>query len=96
MIFDIARNSVLFAALLIVLAVVEETIVGLFEGKTAAALLAELTGHTGLQAVAASVIMVLVLVPYFAFHEIMERLGEGTMKRLLLERYESGLKAEGR
>jgi hypothetical protein len=88
MAMDIARNALLFAILLIVLALIEEIIVGWFHDKSPAAVLADMTGHSGLQVLATALLMVLVLIPYFAFHEITERLGEGVLMRMLLERRE--------
>jgi len=87
MAIDIARNALLFALLLIVLAVVEELVVGRFHGRMAADVLGEMTGHSVLQVLATALLMVLVLVPYFAFHEITRRLGEGSLRKMLLDRY---------
>lgn len=86
MILDIARNALLFAALLIVLTVIEELVVGWFKGKGPAVVLGELTGHSGLQVLATALLMVLVLVPYFAFQQITDRLGDGALLRMSLER----------
>jgi hypothetical protein len=85
MIQDIARNALLFAILLCVLSVLEEVIVGWFHGKTPAAVLADMTGHSVLQVVATALLMVLILIPYFGYVEITERLGEGVLLRMLLE-----------
>jgi hypothetical protein len=90
MIVDIGRNAVVFAGLLIVLSVVEEIIVGWFHGKGPSAVLAEMTGHSGLQVLATTLLIVLVLIPYFAFHEITARLGEGALVHMLVERRERG------
>lgn len=95
MALDIARNALLFAVLLIILAIIEEVVVGWFHAKSPAVVLAELTGHSGLQVLATALLMVLVLIPYFAFHEITDRLGEGVLMRMLLERRDrSGAKLQ--
>ncbi|MFO1148668.1 MAG: DUF4339 domain-containing protein [Alsobacter sp.] len=88
MALDIGRNALLFATLLVILAVIEEIVVGWFHGKAPAVVIAEMTGHSGLQVLATTLLMVLVLVPYFAFEEITERLGEGALLRMLLQRQE--------
>jgi hypothetical protein len=85
MILDIARNALLFAILLCALSVLEEIIVGWFHGRTPLAVLADMTGHSVLLVVATALIMVLILIPYFAYLEITERLGEGALLRMLLE-----------
>jgi hypothetical protein len=83
---DIGKNALLFAVLLCILAVVEEVLVGWFHGKSPGVVLVEMTGHSGLQVLATTIVMTLVLIPYFAFHEITDRLGEGALVRMLLER----------
>jgi hypothetical protein len=90
MVLDIARKALVFALLLVVLSVVEEIGVGWFHGKTPARVLADMTGDSVLQVLATTLLMVLVLVPYFAFHEITEQLGEGELLRMLVARKERG------
>lgn len=85
MIQDIARNALLFAILLCVLSVLEEVIVGWFHGKAPAAVLADMTGDSALQVGASALLMVLILIPYFGYVEITERLGEGVLLRMLLD-----------
>jgi hypothetical protein len=87
MVVDIARDALIFAALLGVLDVLEEIIVGWIHGKSSAVVLAEMTGDSGLQVLATALLLVLVLIPYFAFHEITERLGEGSLVHMLVERH---------
>jgi hypothetical protein len=89
MLVEIGRKALLFAGLLILLNVIEEVIVGWFHHKPPAAVLAEMTGDSALQVLATAFLMVLVLVPYFAFRAVTERLGEGVLARMLLARAEA-------
>jgi len=83
---DILKKSVLFLVFLIALTVVEETIVGYFHGRTIIEALGELGGGTLQQAFAVSLLMLIILIPYFTFRLVADRLGEGVLWRLLTER----------
>lgn len=85
---DIGRKALIFGILLIVLSFVEEIVVGWFHGKSPAAVIAEMTGDSVLQVLATTFLIILVLIPYFAFHEITGRLGEGALLRMLVGRHE--------
>ena len=80
----IAWQALLFASLLIVLTVVEELIVGTIHGKSAMAIVSELADGSLMEAAATSLLMVLVLTPYFAMREINGELGDGVLFRMLL------------
>lgn len=86
LLINIFKKSLLFAILLIVLSIGEELIAGYFHGRTNQQVFSELAGGTLQQAFATSILMLLILVPYFAFREIGDRLGEGTLWRLLTSR----------
>jgi hypothetical protein len=64
-------KSLLFLPLLLVLSAVEETLVGLIHGRPIGSALSE--GGTPLQIVASSVLVLLILIPYFAFKALDER-----------------------
>ncbi|MGO8912337.1 MAG: DUF4339 domain-containing protein [Bradyrhizobium sp.] len=83
---DILKKSVLFLVFLIALTVVEEIIVGYFHGRTITEALGELGGGTLQQALASSLLMLIILIPYFTFRVVAVRLGEGVLWRLLTER----------
>lgn len=78
----IAWKSVAFLVLLIVLTLVEELLVGMIHGKSAAQVLAEL-GSQPLEVLASSVLMFLILVPFFAFQEISRALGPRALHQVL-------------
>ena len=83
---DILKKSVLFLVVLIALTVVEEIIAGYFHGRTIQVVLGEFGGGTLQQAFALSLLMLIILIPYFTFRVIAVRLGEGVLWRLLTER----------
>jgi hypothetical protein len=80
----IAWQALLFATLLIILTVIEELIVGTIHGKSPMAIVSELADGSLMEAAATSLLMVLVLLPYFAMREINSELGEGALFRMLL------------
>jgi hypothetical protein len=91
---DILKNSVLFVVFLIALTVVEELVVGYFHGRTSQEVLSEMAGGTLPQAFAVSTLMLLTLIPYFAFRGVADHLGKGVLWTLLTERSNpSGVRA---
>ena len=83
---DILKKSVLFVIFLIALTVVEEIIVGYFHGRTSQEVFSEMAGGTLPQAFAVALLMLLILIPYFTFRGITDRLGEGVLWKLLTQR----------
>jgi hypothetical protein len=82
----IIRKSALFFLLIIVLSVVEEVIVGLLHGRSAADTMVGL-GHGRLgEIMATSLLLFLILIPYFAYREIDRMLGEGKLLEMLRRR----------
>ena len=79
----ILYKSVLFLLLLIGLSVVEEAIIGLVHHRTIGASLIELgRGRLG-TIMASSLLLWLILIPYFAYKELDMALGEGKLRQLL-------------
>jgi hypothetical protein len=94
LLIDILKNSVLFVMFLIALTVVEELVVGYFHGRTSQEVLSEMAGGTLPQAFAVSILMLLTLIPYFAFRGVADHLGKGVLWKLLTERSNpSGVRA---
>jgi hypothetical protein len=83
LIYPILHKSFAFLALLLVLDVIEEVIVGLVHGRSIVGALAEIGGGTWRQMLATCLLFLLILLPYFAYREVGEFLGEGTMRRIL-------------
>jgi hypothetical protein len=71
-----------FLVLLIILTIIEEAVVGLFHHRSIAASLGELAGVRLAETLAGYLIMLLVLIPYFAFRVLGEALGEGRLVRM--------------
>lgn len=80
----IAWKALLFASLLIILSVIEELVVGTIHGKSPVTIFSELADGSLVLAAATSLLMVLVLTPYFAMREINSELGDGILLRMLL------------
>jgi len=69
----IAAKSAVFFVLLVVLSVVEELVVGKVHGRSLAEVIAEFREHSGLEMLATSILMLLVLIPLIAFKELRRR-----------------------
>ncbi len=70
--------------LLILLTLIEELVVGKVHGKSLTEIASELAERSLLETAAISLLMVLVLTPYFAMREINSELGDGVILRLLM------------
>ena len=70
-----------FLVLLVILTIIEEAVVGLFHGQSITASLRDLVGRRLEETLAGYLIMLLVLMPYFAFRVLGEVLGESRMTR---------------
>jgi len=79
------HRSFVFLALLIVLTVLEELAVGYLHHRTFADSMAEIGGGTVHQAIATSIILLLILIPFFAFRSMADVLGGRVLLRLFFE-----------
>ena len=68
--------------LLVILTIIEEAVVGLFHHRSIAASLGDLFGARLEETLAGYLIMLLVLVPYFAFQVLDDALGKGRLVRM--------------
>ena len=82
LIWPTLHRAFAFLVLLIILTIIEEAVVGLFHHRSIAASLGELAGVRLEETLAGYLIMLLVLVPYFAFRVLGEALGEGRLARM--------------
>jgi len=80
----VAQKSVLYLVMLVVLSVIEECVIGLFHGKSIAVTLAEFGSEKLLQVSVASLIMLLILIPYLMSSELNVVLGEGRLWKILV------------
>ena len=82
LIWPTLHKAFAFLVLLIIMTIIEEAVVGLFHHQSIAASLGELVGPRLEETIAGFVIMLLVLIPFFAFRVLGEALGEGRLPRM--------------
>lgn len=85
LIWPVLHKSLVFLLLLLVLNVAEEAVVGWMHGRSLADSLNEIGGGTRDQMIATTIIMLLILIPFFMFRALTEVVGERTMVRLFFE-----------
>jgi hypothetical protein len=78
-----------FLVLLIIMTTIEQAIVGLFHRQSIASSLGELVGPRLEETIASFLIMLLVLIPFFAFRILSDALGEGRLARMFFVERES-------
>jgi hypothetical protein len=78
-----------FLLLLIIMTVIEEAVVGWFHGHSIVSSLGELVGLRLEETIAGVVVMLLVLIPLFAFRILSEAIGEGRFERMFFIARES-------
>jgi hypothetical protein len=83
---DILKKALLFTLLLLVLSAAEEVLVGYFHGEAANHALKTMGGGTVPELIASTLLVFLILIPYFAYREIAAKLGEEKLMRLLFAR----------
>jgi hypothetical protein len=71
-----------FLVLLIIMTTIEQAVVGLFHRQSIASSLGELVGPRLEETIAGFLIMLLVLIPFFAFRVLSDALGEGRLERM--------------
>ena len=79
------RRSFAFLALLLVLNVLEELIIGYIHHRPVVESIAAVGRGTLHQLFAASIVMLLILIPFFAFRSLGEVVDERTLLRLFFE-----------
>jgi hypothetical protein len=82
---QIVRKVLVFLALLVVLSVLEEVVVGWLHGHSLAATLANYEARSLLELLATCLLMLLILVPFITAQEVNRALGPGRLRRVLLE-----------
>jgi len=82
LIWETLHRSLAFLVLLLFLNALEEATVGLLHGRTIMESISAIGGGTLDQLIATTVIGLLVLIPFFAFRSLGERLGERNLFRL--------------
>ena len=83
LIWPILHRSVVFLALLVALSVAEHVAAGLFGGRGVMESVREMAGGSALEAAATVLVLLLILLPYFAFRVLAEALGHDRLMRML-------------
>jgi hypothetical protein len=82
LIWPTLNKAFAFLVLLIIMTLIEEAVVGLFHHRSIASSLSELAGPRLEETTAGFLIILLVLIPFFAFRVLSEALGEGRLERM--------------
>jgi hypothetical protein len=82
LIWPTLHKAFAFLLLLVILTIIEEAVVGLFHHQSIAASLSDLVGRRLEETLAGFLILLLVLIPFFAFRVLSEALGEGRLERM--------------
>lgn len=85
LIWPTLHRSLVFLVLLLVLNLLEEIAVGLLDHRTLADSIAAVGGGTFHQVIATAAIMLLILIPFFAFRSLGEVIGGRILLRLFFE-----------
>jgi hypothetical protein len=90
-IYVIVHKALAFMILLLVLSFIEEVVIGYVHGHTVTDSLSQFLGGSALQVLAASVIMLLILIPYFAYGELEISLGRSRLRDILFASHAGSL-----
>ena len=82
LIWPTLHKTIAFLVLLIVMTVIEEVVIGLIHRQSISSSLEDLFGPRLEETGAGILILLLVLIPYFAFRVLNEALGEGRLARM--------------
>jgi hypothetical protein len=82
LIYPVLHKSLVFLAVLVAFSVIEEAVAGVIHGRTVVESLSDIAGGSWLQIAATCLLLWLILLPYFAFRQISEVLGQGNLRRM--------------
>lgn len=86
LVYPIVFKSAVFCAILICFYLIEETIVGVWHGKTIAASIPEIGGEGWRGTFIVGAILFVTLIPLFAYRELSRVLGKDKLRSLIFER----------
>jgi hypothetical protein len=86
LIYMILYKSVIFLIVLVALSFLEEIIVGAIHDRTAVETISEIVGGRWQEIAMTCALLWLILLPYFAFQQISEVLGEGRFRQMLFDK----------
>jgi hypothetical protein len=84
LVYAVFYQVIFFAALLVVLSVIEEVVLALIHGRSIGEGLAHIAGSTWPEMLASCLLLCLILTPYFGLGAINDRLGDGRLRRMFL------------
>ncbi|HXY48240.1 MAG TPA: hypothetical protein VEI01_02235 [Terriglobales bacterium] len=82
LIYPTLRKSALFSVLLACCKILEDAGVGLYHGKSFSQSIADLGGGTGKGILTLTLLLFVVLIPFFGFSELQRVLGEGKLAQM--------------
>jgi hypothetical protein len=85
LIWPTLHRTIIYAVLIFVLSAIEEVIVGVLHHRSVTDSLAGLGGGTMPQLIATCIVMLLILIPFFAFRSLSDVIGERVLLRLFFE-----------
>ena len=94
LVYIIVFKSVAFTLLFFVFDIVEEVLVGLFKGKTVAESFPDIGGGSLRGILSMIVVITVLLIPFFAYREIAQVIGESKLHSLLFTRAKPQLARE--
>jgi hypothetical protein len=86
LIYEVLYKSVIFLVVLVALSYIEEIVVGAIHGRTVVQSIAEIADGRWLEIAMTCALLWLILLPYFAFQQISEVLGEGKFRQMLFDK----------
>ena len=86
LVYPIVLKSAVFCAILICFYIIEETLVGVWHGKTIAASFPEIGGEGWKGVLVVGTILFVVLIPFFAYRELARVLGNDELHSLIFRR----------
>jgi hypothetical protein len=84
LIWQTAYKSLVFLAIVLLLTVIEEAVLGEIHGRTVWQSVSEIGGGNLIEFLATLILVFLIFFPYFAFHSLGEVMDEGLLRRLFL------------
>jgi hypothetical protein len=86
LIFPIMLKSAIYSVILMSFYIIEETLIGMWHGKTAAASIPDIGGGSFKGILVVGLMMFVVLIPFFALKEVGRAIGEDNLYELFLVR----------
>jgi len=96
LVYPIVFKAIVFTLLFLVFDIVEEVLVGVFKGKTIAESFPDIGGGSPRGIFYLSVVIAVLLIPFFAYREIGQAIGERELHSLIFTRGKSQVAGQAR